>query len=179
MNHKLVTANEAHTLVRLWRDRIEDGFVTGYVAGVGPAFFLLHLVDDDITFNGFLVLRISDITEVEAPHEFAAFIERALHLRGAGDPEVPTIDLSSIASILESAARSFPLVAIHREDLTTEICHIGRPVAIDDGVLRLQEMSPDAVLDDDPEDYRLGEITRVDFGGGYEDALWLVGSDNS
>ncbi|HEX7424334.1 MAG TPA: hypothetical protein VF311_10690 [Terriglobales bacterium] len=34
---------------------------------------------------------------------------------------------------------------------------------------------PDACWDDKPETYRLREITRVDFGGDYEEALRLVG----
>lgn len=41
--------------------------------------------------------------------------------------------------------------------------------------MSLLEIGPDALWDDEPETYRLSEITRVDFGGAYEEALHLVG----
>jgi hypothetical protein len=39
----------------------------------------------------------------------------------------------------------------------------------------LLEIGPDAVWDKEPSEIRLGEITRIEFGGGYEEALHLVG----
>jgi hypothetical protein len=39
----------------------------------------------------------------------------------------------------------------------------------------LLEIGPDAAWDNESETYRLSEITRVDFGGDYEEALHLVG----
>ena len=39
----------------------------------------------------------------------------------------------------------------------------------------LLEINPDASWDAEPREYRLRDITRVDFGGDYEDALHLVG----
>jgi len=41
--------------------------------------------------------------------------------------------------------------------------------------LSLQEIGPDAVWDEASTQYTLKQITRVDFGGDYEDALHLVG----
>ena len=37
------------------------------------------------------------------------------------------------------------------------------------------EINPDATWDEKPNEYKLSEITRVDFGGDYEKALYLVG----
>mgnify|MGYP000149162054 CR=1 FL=1 len=37
---------------------------------------------DDIRFNGFEALRVRDVTEVEAPHPYAAFVEKALENGG-------------------------------------------------------------------------------------------------
>jgi len=41
----------------------------------------------------------------------------------------------------------------------------------------LREIDPDGEYCCDDDSYALREITRVDFGGSYEDALWLVGGD--
>jgi hypothetical protein len=43
--------------------------------------------------------------------------------------------------------------------------------------LSLLEVGPDAVWDEKPAEVLLREITRVDFGGGYEEALHLVGGN--
>ena len=47
-------------------------------------------------------------------------------------------------------------------------------VAVARGELSLLEIRPDATWEDTPTDYRLSQITRVNFGGDYEDALHIV-----
>ena len=54
---------------------------------------------------------------------------------------------------------------------------IGRVVSIVSGKLSLLEIEPGAVWEETPTRYSLEEITRVDFGGDYEDALYLVGGE--
>jgi len=78
---------------------------------------------------------------------------------------------------LRSAGRAFPLVAIHREKVDPDVCHIGRVVNIKRGRVVLLEIRPDATWEDGPSEYRLNEITRVNFGGDYENALHIVGGD--
>jgi hypothetical protein len=48
---------------------------------------------------------------------------------------------------------------------------------VDRGRLSLLEIGPDAKWEDSPKEYRVAEITRVNFGGDYEDALHLVGGN--
>jgi hypothetical protein len=67
------------------------------------------------------------------------------------------------------------VVTIHRENVDPDICQIGRVVAVDKDKVRLLEINPDASWDSRPLVYRTREITRIDFGGSYEDALMLVG----
>ena len=47
---QLKQAAKDGALVRLWRDDFESVGVVGYVLDVGPEFFLLALVGDDIRF---------------------------------------------------------------------------------------------------------------------------------
>jgi hypothetical protein len=49
--------------------------------------------------------------------------------------------------------------------------------SLDRGRVSLLEIGPDAKWDDSPEEYPVAEITRVSFGGEYENALHLVGGD--
>ena len=57
------------------------------------------------------------------------------------------------------------------------MCWIGRVQDVDRGRLSLLEIRPDAKWEDSPAEYRAVEITRVNFGGDYENALHLVGGD--
>lgn len=172
---RLTDAMNQRTLVRMTR-RFEDSRIHGYVLAVGPKFFLLALVSDRIRFDGFECFRISDVLSVK-PDPYAAFKDAALKKRGERMPEKPPLDLDSKETLLRSASRAFPLVTIHIEKVDPDVCYIGRVVDISRGKVSLLEIAPGAVWDDKPAEYRLKDITRVNFGGDYEDALHIVGGD--
>ncbi|HEY7402677.1 MAG TPA: hypothetical protein VIB39_04100 [Candidatus Angelobacter sp.] len=153
----------------------EPGSFEGYVLDVGPQFFLLAVVNDEFWFNGFACLRIADVRRLQAPAKYAAFAEAVLNKRGEWLAEKPKIDLSNISNLLRTANDAFPLITIHRERIDADVCHIGRVATINNSTVFLLEIGPDAVWDRELCSYRLREITRVDFGGGYEEALHLVG----
>jgi hypothetical protein len=171
---KLAAALRDKTLVKFTRP-FEDGSVNGYILAIGPRWFLLALVGDGIRFNGFQCFRLSDVRELQVPHAYAAFAEAALKKRGERLPKKPRVSVAGIEELLLSANRAFPLVTIHREKVDPDICEIGRVVQVKDGRVSLLEINPDATWDAEPKQYRLRDITRVDFGGEYEEALQLVG----
>lgn len=174
---QLTEAMRDHVLVRFER-RFEAGHVTGYVVGVGPKFFLLQLVSNEIHFNGFECFRASDLRHLR-PDPYAAFIEAALALRYDEAPPVPSIDLINIQTLVTTAASRFPLITIHTERTDPDACWIGRPVGIRREHLSLLDIDPAAEWDDEPLDFELKSITRISFGGDYEDALYLVGGEPS
>ena len=145
----------------------------GYVLDVGPRFFLLALVSDRIWYDGFECLRLSDVRDIKLD-SYARFAEVALKRRRERFPRKPRVNLSTVEELLVSASRVFPLVTIHREQVDPAVCWIGRVVGIDRGRVTLLEIRPDATWKRKPTEYRLSEITRVNFGGDYEDALALV-----
>jgi hypothetical protein len=55
-----------------------------------------------------------------------------------------------------------------------DVCSIGRVVGSKRGRVMLLEIRPDATWEASPREYRLNEITRINFGGDYEDALHVV-----
>ena len=92
-------------------------------------------------------------------------------------PKKPRVGLANIEELLLSAGKAFPLVTIHREEVDPDVCWIGRVQGVNLGRVSLLEIGPDAVWEDKPEEYRIKEITRVNFGGDYENALHLVGGE--
>jgi hypothetical protein len=162
-------------LVRFDR-RFEDSSVHGYVLDVGPKFFLLAVVSDRIWFDGFECFRIGDVRSLR-PDPYAQFVESALKKRRVLMPHKPRVSVASIGELLLSASRQFPLVTIHREKIDREVCWIGRVLGVERGRVSLLGITPNATWEDELESYRVGEITRVGFGGDYETALHLVGGN--
>ena len=153
----------------------ETGRVDGYVLDIGQRILMVALLSDEIHFNGFECFRISDVRNLQIPGPHADFMERALKIRGDRFPRKPRVSLTSFGELLISANRVFPLITIHREKVVPETCHIGRVVEVAGGRVSLLEIDPDAIWDAVPTTYWLREITRVSFGGDYEDALHRVG----
>jgi len=163
------------SLVR-FRRPFENGVVDGYVVAVGRDLFLIALISDQIRFNGFQAFRVVDVRDLRS-HPFATFMESALKKRHEPKPRKPKVSVRSLRALLLSATKLFPLVTIHRERVDADVCHIGRLVSVGEKTLAILEIGPGAVWDKFPTRYALTQVTRVDFGGDYEDALHMVGGD--
>lgn len=164
-------ARDGH-LIRLYRP-FEETYVRGYILDVGAEFFLLGLVSDRLWLDGFECFRVGDVDEL-VPDPYADFTQAALAARGEARPAM-TLGLDDIVALLTSAAERFPLVTIHQERDQPEACYIGKLISIEGGIAWMLEIGPDAKWDEDPSAHKLAEITRVNFGGDYEDALALIG----
>lgn len=172
---QLMLALRNKILVR-FASALDRGTINGYVLDIGPQFFLLALVTDGIRFNGFQCYRLSDVRKLQVPDRYARFHEAVLKKRRERFPQKPPVVVSTLAELLLTANRAFPLVTIHREKVDRGACWIGRVVEVGKGRVTLLEIGPGATWDHELESYRLSEITRVDFGGDYEDALHLIGA---
>jgi hypothetical protein len=87
----------------------------------------------------------------------------------------PRVKIETVQELLRTAGRAFPIITIHKERIAPEVCHIGYVQRVTDDHVSLLEIGPDASWDSQAIDHRIRQITRVDFAGGYEDALLLVG----
>ena len=167
----------SNSLIVKFYSPYEPGSVYGYVLDMGPEFFLLALIDDHIRFNGFQCYRVSDVRKLKTPAPAAEFMTNALRLRRESIDEKPDIDLSNITALLLSASQLFPLITIHREKMNPDTCKIGKLIEVNDSHLNFLEIDPDAIWAIKPTTVRLRDITRIDFGGEYEEALHLVGGN--
>ena len=156
------------------RRRFEDTFVHGYVLAAGSRHFVVALVNDRLWYDGFECFRIKDVRAIELD-PYASFAESALRLRGQRKPRTPRLDLDSTQALLASAGALYPLVTIHREKVEPDICRVGRVVGTEAEEVKLLEIGPGAEWDEAPSTYPIKQITRINFGGGYEEALALVG----
>jgi len=173
IKNSLEDAQARGEIIRVYREGLEDGWADGFVAGVGPDFFAVQLIDKACRVDGFNCLRYCDITDLTVPTPHAHFLERALLARGQTQVSGLAIELTSLPTLLQSAGKAFPLVSIFYE--TDEgVCYIGRVQGVTASEVRMLDISPDAQWDSTPTLHPLAGITRVDFGGAYEEALLLV-----
>jgi hypothetical protein len=172
---KIATAKRYTKLVECYRGVLEDEDIydLGYVVDANEKYILLHLVDDRITLNGYSVLHVSDLTEIELEVDHARFIEKALEIRKKEIKKPALVDLSDITTVLSSIDQHFPLMSIHREAHDPDTCWVGAIDSLCDKTVLLNEMSADAKWEGTKR-IHLDEISRVDFDGGYETALALV-----
>jgi hypothetical protein len=178
MNHtqlqaKLAAAKATRSLVRIIR-KVESGAADGYVVNSSEQWLLLLLIGDTVAYQGFQAFRLQDVVSLEFPSPRKAFYEAVLRKRGLRRPRTPTLDLSSTQELVCSAGKRFPLVTIHREKADPDVCHIGQVVSASPTSVSILEVTPDATWDESPSVYRVSQITRVDFGGPYEEALALI-----
>jgi hypothetical protein len=170
----LRNALAARMLVRLKRKpRFDDGRVDGRVVGVSAKLVAVAVVGEGIRPNGIQVFRLADIVSA-APAPYASFITRVFRMRGLHWPTLGRVKLTSWRALVESVRA--PVVTIHREAREPDVCFIGKFVKTIREGGALMKIEPGGRWDlDEPLAVRWRDVTRIDFGGDYEDALVLVG----
>jgi len=161
-------------IANFWRQNLDSHEIIGFVVGLSLDFVAIHVQNDDILLDGYAILRIQDITLVEDRPKRGGFYMEALKLRGYKPKRPVGICLDSTASILESVNRHYPLVTVHREAIRNDECTIGRIEKLTAKTLIMQWLTPSAQWDGYSPRYRLTSITKIEFGGLYEDALARV-----
>ena len=167
----LVRARADGLVVRVRRRPVPDEPVHGYVSTVGNAWAVLQTIDDRIRVDGYSAIRVEDVITARCEEE-DSFTPRALSLRG-DRPADPGVDATGLCQLLRSAQQQFGLVSIFIERLAPDVCYIGRVLEVTPTELTLEPIDIEARWEE-PEAYELRDITRVDFGGSYEQALALV-----
>jgi hypothetical protein len=167
----MTAALEKRTLVRV-RSRYESEGATGFVVAMGTRWVLLHVVSDDVQEDGFLATSLEMVAEIQTVDPERSFFPRVMAMRPP-TTRPPRVDLDDTRALLQSAQRYFPLLTIQTEEQHPGACYIGRIAELDDDRALLHLVSPAGEWDDEDE-YPYETITRIGFGGRYEEALALA-----
>jgi len=164
-------------LVEFDRKPLDLNKLVGFVLQLTDALTLVQPVDfNRMELNGYSVIRNKDVHRWR-PVGPETCTGRVLKLKGICPEPLKGLDLSSWRELLASAASLFPLLTLHREKLNPRVCYVGRVSSMTEKVVALKKIDPDARWGDTKR-YRFRDLTKVDFGGGYEQALALVAADN-
>jgi hypothetical protein len=174
---RLDRALRERRLVRLRRGIHRADKLEGYVVMHTDSWLLMAVVDDRILLNGFAALRSADVIAVKA-RPTDGFVGKALALQGAWPPTAPPhVDLTDVRTLIASVAEHYSLVTLHLERSIPDACFIGGLVGIRKRTVGIREVSPQATWHREPTKWPLRKITRIDFGGAYENALYKVAGD--
>ena len=175
---ELEKAQTRNNLVRIFREELDgpDNWSDGFIIDANEEMVLLQLVDDSIRLNGYQILFLEDISDFVHPAPFNDFQKKVLELRQE-EIQNPEIELGELNEILLNISEDYGLVTLHREELESDSCGIGRVIKADDVSFELEEIGSDARWFDETYEYDLYDITRIEFGGSYEEALLLVNED--
>jgi hypothetical protein len=158
--------------VRIERSIVGADPVLGYVIAVGSQWTLLSAFSAGSP-NGWILLRIADVTSVDVASE-GRFVRRGLEFQRSWPARAPDTELSlsgDVRALIESAAEYFPLVTLYVENQHPGSFVVGRPIRWTLDRVGWQELSPDAAWESELTMYELAQITRVDVGGQYATAL--------
>ncbi len=160
------------------RPKIDNHDLRGFVLDYSDSLTLLNVLDYDFNLNGFSVVRNADIAKYKVYDKDDYFLNMALRLKSIKPARKPKIDLMDWASVLQTAQKRFPLITIHREAISNEVCYIGKLISLTEKTFSLFDIDSSANWDR-PYRRKLADLTKVDFGGGYEDALWRVAKEEN
>lgn len=169
---RLREASRDRTLIRLWRDNLEPGSFTGYVAALGRDRFLLWTLGDHIGFDGYFVLRYRDVTRLQTPDQDAQFLERAIALRGL-NPEWPTtFPLDDMSEAIQAAQLMAPVITVYLDtEAETETVYVGRLLAFEQDGFSMQEISTNAEWLQEPSAFGFDEVSALSMHEPYALAL--------
>ncbi|GAA3803842.1 hypothetical protein CSO01_02190 [Cellulomonas soli] len=176
MQRRLGEAAARQTLVRVVRGLRRAERLEGFVLGVGDTWVLLARLDPNfIELDGYVSVRLVDITKVEERGGPDTFVGRALAARGQWPPTPVEVDLDDTAELFRTSAELSPLVNLYIEAEDPDMCFVGKPVRYTKRKVHFLEVTPEAEWrDDGPSKWSLDEVTRLEFSSHYIDALALI-----
>jgi hypothetical protein len=154
------------------RSRIKGaGSTMGFVVDFSDDLILFHvLATDTFRLNGYAVNRTEDVKDYRGFNNGKFWQNRAaVHFKLA--PVRPAgILLDSVPQLLTAISKRYPLITIHPEKIKPDVCYIGSLLSMTEATFKIDDLNCNAEWSS-PRRLKFSDVTRVDFGGGYEQAL--------
>ena len=171
---RLAHAQQHRLLVTVRRWIPDADRLDGFVVGIGQKWVVVQRLTDRITFDGWYVIRLKDIQAVSLDPDPDCFEVTALKVRALWPPTAPGVDLDDVVGLLTSASSAAAMLSVFDEFARPDVCWIGVVTSVDGSTLRLLEVTTRGGWARRPRTFDPADVTRLDFGGGYEEALGLV-----
>jgi len=157
-------------LLQFDRKPIDKHLLSGFAIDWTDDLTLIHVIEDHtFHFNGYAVFRNTDVRRWRSVRK-EEFLARAAQLHKLRPSKPPEVSIASMKEALTTAGAAFPVITIHPERTRKGVCYVGKFARTTQRTLTLVDMSPTAEWGPE-ENYLLRNITRLSFGGNYENLL--------
>lgn len=167
----LLEAMTSNQLIVVYREKVDENRLDGYVIGLSETWVLLHTVDGDFAaLSSYEAVRLADVSRFRVSE---SFMNEYLCLRGISAVKVPQIEVQDLQSLLLTVSKNFPMFMIECERIEPGIGFIGHLEKLTKRSLFLKKFNSKAKWIN-TEKFKLKDITKVSFEGGYIQALvWM------
>jgi len=143
----------------------------GFVVGFSDDLILFHVLGTDtFRLNGYTAIRTEDVKDYRDFNKDKFWQNRAARHFKISPVRPVGISLSSVPALLASISKRYPLITIHPERTRPGICYIGPLLSMTEATFTIDNLNCNAEWTG-PRRLKFSDVTRVDFGGGYEEAL--------
>lgn len=158
------------TLLDLKREALDPSTLRCFVTALSADFAVLSRVNDSCEFDGVTVVRTDDINfvrwDTDRLRAWAAVLQES-----PSSPEPSAfVDLGSWESVVRSIHDRIQILSFHMERADDDVCYIGTRISILGEGLEADDITIEGTIDGKFA-LSLDDLTRVDFGAGYERAL--------
>jgi hypothetical protein len=168
---RLLSKHKGKTLVELCRRPKIQERIAGFVVGFSNELLLLHRLDwATFTLDGYIILRDSDVKNKRFFTRDSYWQSKAIQKLMLRPKALTGLTLNSLPEAINSISEQFPLISVESEIVRSDVAYIGVPLKFTPKLLVLDDLNCNAEWSG-PRNLPLSQITRVDFGGGYERAL--------
>ncbi|MBC7596323.1 MAG: hypothetical protein H7288_20735 [Kineosporiaceae bacterium] len=171
----LVSAASDRYPVRVRRDHkwwADD--VLGFVTSVGKEWVVVQRLMGSVYFDGYELLRLKDITDVEDERD-NGYLERALSTLGHPRVDFDLPKSARTRDVLEHAAEYSSLVSVYVEKTDEHALLIGLSARCRSKKFQMQLINREGIWTTDTSSWRFKDVTRVAIGGRYVAALERFG----
>ena len=168
-DNTLKTLQTKDIFVDIFTDHFNESLY-GFVRKFNETFLLLEHYNEEGAYNGIVIFRRQDITRMRWGNNeiTSAFnlITRKEHIE-----ELKNINIDSIESIIKSVDKAFECVSLQIQDINSDWTIIGQIHEMDSETIVIKEFGTMSTLDRAMLMLSIGDITRIDAGGIYENNL--------
>jgi len=160
-------------IVDIRTDLFEEGDLRGTIIQFNEDLLLLELYNESIEPDGYVVMRIEDVT-------FIRWDDREQQLWEGVIPPLSNVrlDLDNFVAVLQSLEKMNCIFSVHRQDYDEERLYLCKNFMIIDESIILDTISLEG-FEEGKVAFEIGDISRIDFGNKYQNGLLkLIGSSD-
>jgi len=147
------------------------GNTVGFVVGFSDDLLLFHVLDTDtFRLNGYSAIRTADMKDYRDFNKDNFWQNRAARHFKLSPVRPAGISLTSVPELLATISERYLLITIHPERSKPGICYIGPLLSMTEATFTIDDLDCNAEWTG-PRRFKFSDVTRVDFGGRYQEAL--------